>query len=542
MLTSHRLRCVVAVLLASLLTGSLPAQAGVQGDAAQGSRLYLDGVRADGTLLRARGVNGVVREGRDAACAACHRRSGYGSAEGPFGVRPIISSDLFQDRAPAAASARIAHQLGKPARPPYDGARLATALSSGIDPAGRVLDGLMPHYALSDGERRDLEAYLRTLGAGAPDGVDGEDIHFATVIQPGVAPQRRAALLGVLEAFVRDKNAAVRSEPARRSAGAMRMQRAYRRWVLHVWDLSGAPAGWSAQLEEYYRTRPVFALVSGVGDQDWGPIHRFSERRRLPCVLPVAVLPAMAEPNFYTLYFSGGILLEAEGLGRYLATQRHGRVTQVYRANDAVAHAAAQALRRAAGGSDLLVVDQVMDAAPGSAGPLGADGDTAVVAWLGAADLARVHIATAPVYVAQGMAQGMPSPGWERARLVTRWDSGEAHALRLRRVRDWLAARAIAPGDEEIQVNAWFAMTMLGEALMHMMDSFSREYLLELVEHNINVTILPSMYPHLSVGRDMRVAAHEVYIGQDSHPLSLSEPAAPPLADVVPGQPTKETP
>jgi hypothetical protein len=106
---------------------------------------------------------------------------------------------------------------------------------------------------------------------------------------------------------------------------------------------------------------------------------------------------------------------------------------------------------------------------------------------------------------------------------VARWEPAAQRAVRLRRVRDWLAARGIALVDEEVQVNAWFAMSMLGEALMHIMDSFSRDYLLEQVEHGLNVTILPSMYPHLSVGRDMRVAAHEVYIGGDGRALTQSD-------------------
>jgi len=529
--------CATAVLLAC--TGHAAA---ASGDAGRGMRLYLDGVRSDGTALHATGANGIARTGRDAACAACHRRSGFGSAEGPFGVRPVTSVDLFQDRPPVAASARIAHQLGKPPRPPYDSASFATALAAGIDSAGRPLGALMPRYTLTAAELRDLEAYLRTLGARPAEGVDGEDIHLATVIQPGVAPARRAALLGVLEAFVRDKNAAVRSEPARRRAGAMRMQRAYRRWVLHIWELDGAPAGWAGQLDALYRAQPVFALVSGLGDEDWAPIQAFSERRRLPCILPVARLPAVMEPNFYTLYFSGGVLLEAEGLGRHLAAAGRGRVTQLYREDDAVARAAAAILRRTLAGSAVVLSDQPLRFAPQAAMRAGADGDTAVVAWLNAPDLARMVPPAAPAWLAQSLLPEPPPPGWERAQRVSRWEPDAQRAARLRRVRDWLSARKIAPGDEEVQVDAWFAMAMLGEALMHMMDSFSREYLLEQVEHGINVTVLPAMYPHLSVGRDMRVAAHEVYLGQDSDPLSLSEPADVPAAERAPRHTAEEKP
>jgi hypothetical protein len=493
---------------------------------AAGERIYREGVTRSGALLRGAGVNGVRLEGRDAACSQCHRRSGFGTAEGAFVVRPISAVDLFQDRAPAASSQRIAHQLGVPVRPPYDDASLALALRAGVDVRGRPLGALMPRYALSAQDMRDLEAYLHTLGATPAPGVDEADLHLAVVIQPGVGDVRRAALLSVLDAFVRDKNAAVRSEPARRRAGAMRMQRAYRRWVLHVWQLEGPPSGWPAQLAQAYAAQPVFAMVSGIGDQDWTPIHRFSEDQRLPCILPLALLPARGEPNVYTIYFSDGLLLEAEGIARVLAARQApgqpGHVTQVYRSGDAAALAAATLLRGALAHTSLALEDQVL-AGAASATALGRADDVATVVWLGAADLARPPPA-APVLLARSLAPDPLPPGWTGARRVGRWDNGPAHQRRLLRALDWMKARAIPLRDEEVQVNAMFAMSMVGEALMHQLDSFSRDYLLESIEHEINVSILPSMYPHLSLGRDLRVAAHEVWLDGEPQPLGASDP------------------
>lgn len=507
----------------------VPAKAPAVAAAAAGEGIYRSGVTRDGTAIRGVGANGIVLQGQEAACAQCHRPSGFGTAEGAFVVRPITANDLFQERAPVASSPRIAHQLGKPQRPPYDDASLARTLRSGVDMRGEALSALMPRYALSAGELRDLSAYLHTLGAAPPEGVDDRDVHFATVIQPGVPASRRAALLAVFDAFIRDKNAAVRSEPARRSAGAMRMQRAYRRWVTHVWQLEGPPDGWGEQLERFYRAQPVFALVSGLGDQDWTPLHRFSERRRLPCILPQTLLPAAALPNRYTIYFSDGIILEAEGMARHLAgTLALGRVTQVYRGGDPLAEAAAAALRRALPSGRIELADQVLgdDAQPERR--LGRQGDIATVVWLDGGQLASLTPAPeVPVYLSGSLAPAAP-PGWERSLLVTRWDTGAAHERRVRRVRDWLRARAIPDGEEAVQVDALFALSMVGEAMMHMLDSFSREYLVELVEHNVNVTVLPSMYPHLSLGRDMRVAAHEVYVSGETEPVSASVAAAGP--------------
>jgi hypothetical protein len=531
---SRGLPCA-AVLAGALLWGPgapgapAPNEAPAGTAVAAGERIYREGITRDGTPLRGYGLNGLTLTGQDAACSQCHRRSGFGTAEGAFVVRPITGNDLFQERPPAAASARIAHQLGKPQRPPYDDAGLAAALRSGVDARGQALGGLMPHYPLAPADMRDLVAYLHTLGATAPDGVDGQDVHFATVIQPGVPAAQRAALLAVIDAFVRDKNAAVRSEPARRSAGAMRMQRAYRRWVPHVWQLDGPPAQWDAQLERFYRAQPVFALASGLGNADWSPIHRFSERRKLPCILPQALLPALALPNAYTIYFSGGILLEAEGMARHLAaTHAGGRVTQVYRAGDPLARAAAEALRRALPPGRLELADQVLAGAPAAGERWGRDGDVATVLWLDGGQLARApRPPDTPVLLSGALAPAGAPPAWERAALVSRWDSGDEHERRVRRARDWLKARSIPPGEEEVQVNTLFALSMVGEAMMHMLDSFSREYLVELVEHNVNVTVLPSMYPHLSLGRDLRVAAHEVYVGTAAEPVSASASTPP---------------
>lgn len=526
----------VAVLLAVgclLAQGAAAAQAAQKAPAvtaaAAGERIYRSGFTRDGSAIRGVGANGIVLQGQEAACAQCHRPSGFGTAEGAFVVRPITANDLFHERAPVAASQRIAHQLGKPQRPPYDDASLARTLRSGVDMRGEALGALMPRYALSAGDMRDLISYLHTLGAAPPEGVDDRDVHFGTVIQPGVPPSRRAALLAVLDAFIRDKNAAVRSEPARRSAGAMRMQRAYRRWVSHVWQLEGPPDGWGEQLERFYRSQPVFALVSGLGDQDWAPLHRFSERRKLPCILPQTLLPAVAAPNRYTVYFSDGIVLEADGLARHLAgTLAAGRVTQVYRGGDPLAEAAAAALRRALPADRIELADQVLRDQPLPDLRLGREGDIATVVWLDAGRLAGLPPpADGAIYLSGSLAPVAP-PGWERSALVTRWDTGAAHQRRVRRVRDWLRARAIPDSEEAVQVDALFALSMVGEAMMHMLDSFSREYLVELVEHNVNVTVLPSMYPHLSLGRDMRVAAHEVYVSGETEPVSASVAAAGP--------------
>lgn len=493
----------------------------------RGERIYRLGILPSGKPLRGMMANGAVREGLDAACTSCHRRSGFGIAEGPFVVRPITGPELFQTRAPVAATQRIAHQLGRPARPPYDSGSIGKAIREGIDVNGRAMSELMPRYALDASDMRSLASYLRSLSANRADGVDEAEIHLATVIQPGVSVARRSALLAVLQTFVHDKNAAVRSEPARRRAGAMRMYRAYRTWVLHVWQLHGAESSWPAQLEEHYRRHPVFALVSGIGDQSWAPIHAFSETRQLPCILPIASLPELSLPNFYTVYFSRGVTHEAQGVAHFLGSASTLRkIVQLFRADDPAGLAAASAFRTAlplaaARLTDVVLPDGSAQAALNAAA---ADGGAAVL-WLGRDDLAGLDMpaqGAGGIFLSNMLQADKSAERWHSAVQVSRWDHGARHQLRVKRATDWMAARGITAADEEAQVNALFAITLVGEVLAHMMDSFSREYFVEQVEHNVTTTTVPSMYPRLSLGPDQRFAASEVYIGQIATPVSGS--------------------
>ena len=117
--------------------------------------------------------------------------------------------------------------------------------------------------------------------------------------------------------------------------------------MLHVWDLKGPSDTWAAQLEAYYKAQPVFALVSGLGNASWRPIHDFSERFEVPCIFPQVDVPVLAERDFYTVYLSRGITLEAQALAQYLRDAgERGPVTQVFRRSDASA-AGADAFREA---------------------------------------------------------------------------------------------------------------------------------------------------------------------------------------------------
>jgi hypothetical protein len=258
----------------------------------------------------------VVLSGAEAACVNCHRRSGLGGSEGQNPIRPIVGRLLFTASQTEFARRRAVAGGAAEARPAYTRASLARALREGVDPGGRRLDALMPRYALGDDEIDQLYAYLAGLSAAAAPGVSDREIHFATIIAPGVDAERRRAQLDVLQAFFRDKNGNTRKEARRRDAGSEQMYLAYRTWVLHVWELDGAPETWHDQLAAHYREQPVFAVIGGLGSGSWQPVHAFCEGTGVPCVLPDVDYPVAAGAGYYALYFSRGIALEADVLAK----------------------------------------------------------------------------------------------------------------------------------------------------------------------------------------------------------------------------------
>ena len=66
-----------------------------------GRRIYEDGVLPDGGALVAKRPEGLMLEGRYAACGTCHRPSGMGSVEGvgeqAILVPPVAGPVLFAD-------------------------------------------------------------------------------------------------------------------------------------------------------------------------------------------------------------------------------------------------------------------------------------------------------------------------------------------------------------------------------------------------------------------------------------------------------------
>jgi hypothetical protein len=513
-------------LAAAALVAALAAPAGPAPPAAAGERLYRDGVLPSGRPLRGAREAGAGVEGRAAACATCHRRSGLGSWEGQSVIPPIIGRYLFRPGARNVEDPDLPHVQGfVPRREAYTDATLARAIRDGVDPQGRRLGYLMPRYDLDAATMRALVAYLRTLTSGPVPGVAGDTLQFATVVAPGADPVARQGMLDVLERFFADKNAGYRGEtpPLLSTRGVM--YRVNRKWQLHVWTLAGPPETWERQLEARMAETPVFAIISGIGGGTWAPVHRFCERAAVPCLLPNVDAPVDAERDFYPVYFSKGVLLEAQLVARRLreeAVPRVRRVVQVYRQGDA-GEAGARALAASAG-EGVEVSARPLPPAPGDARETlraalrDAAPDDALVLWLRPADLkALPAVPPARAVFVSGLLAGLeraPLPAAWRAlaRLTYPFDLPDQRRVRMNFPLGWFTVRHIPVVDERVQTDTYLACVILSETVGHMLDSFVRDYLVERLEMTLSHRLVNGYYPRLGLAPGQRFASKGGYL------------------------------
>jgi cytochrome c553 len=503
----------------------LAASWALAGDVTLGQRLYREGLLASGRPVVATSVKQNLQlSGDRAACSSCHRRSGFGSSEGYKPIRPLGGRYLFE--AVNAPNPRLlqAHASAAAMRPAYTDATLARALREGVDAAGRPLDGVMPRYPLGDADMGHLVAYLKTLSTTPAPGVTDTTLHFATIVDAAADPGQRQAMLDILAAFFRDKNAGTRLEGERAKRppwDQAREYQAYRTWKLHVWTLDGPPAGWRRQLDAYYRQQPVFAVLGGIGSGSWQPVHAFCEATELPCLFPNVALPPQT-PGQYALYFSRGLALEAEALAVHLERSREtGPVLQIYR--DGAGSTAAQALRRALAATGFT--GDVQDRAVGPEVSLdaafwrgiAAAQPAALVLWLKPADLAALSALDPPprqLFFSASLSglPALPAALIERTRFTYPYELPQLLDRRLQRLHAWLRMKRIPAQPGPIQANTFFAVSMAGEALMHLVDDYSREYFIERIEHGTDNALAPSAYPRPSLGPGQRYASKGSYI------------------------------
>ncbi|BBI99712.1 cytochrome c [Ferrigenium kumadai] len=468
-----------------------------------GRRIYQEGVLPSGAPLHGVRMAGSVVSGTEAACVNCHRRSGMGGVEGDIQVSPINGRFLFAqlgDKALATMDPRVGKRMNQ-AHAPYNDESLGTAIRRGINNSGREMSAVMPRYTLDEPEMKALTAYLSQLSGQWSPGVTAETIRFATVIAPDVEPERRKVLIDMMRTAFNQKNGSTvtASNPRGRrhmTSAAEFVLGTERKWELDIWELQGPPESWGGQLDELYRQQPVFALVSGVSNSTWQPVHDFCEREKVPCWFPSVDLPPVTQA-FYPVYFSRGVALEAGVLARHLTDkgrQRPQRLVQIYR-DDTVGRAAASALTQALAGSGIAVEDRVLS--EGSSEALrnvmaGIGPKDKVMFWLRPVDMSALGNEPPPAAsyfsaVLSGGEQGPFSAAWKRsARLVYPYELPDKRQTNLAYFHQWLEMRKLALVDEPLQSEVFFALNFLTDMVAEMLDNLYRDYLMERAETMIS--------------------------------------------------------
>ena len=526
------LRATVVGLLWFGLAVAVRAAAATASD--PGAAIYLQGVLTTGEpLAGVREAGGPRVKGMDAACVNCHHRSGLGTTEGRVTIPPITGQYLFHPRSATRDDLALPYvQSAHGNRNPYTDATLARSIRQGIDSEGRPLGFLMPRFALGDADMAALIGYLKKLDSPQVPGVTATVLHFATIVTPDADPVKRSGMLDVLQHYFADKNAfPFGPSPPMRSSGktlySKSMYMANRRWQLHVWELTGPAAGWRAQLERHLAQEPVMAVVSGLGGSNWAPVHEFCEQERLPCLFPSVEVPVVARREFYSLYFSQGVLLEAGLLAGRIAAPAGSSpvaqsVDQVYRADDS-GEPAARALVAALKVRGVAVHDHPIAAGAGETGLAealhAAAAADVLVLWLRPSDLAmlgEVPVAPRAVFVSglMGGLEGAPlPPAWRaRTQLTYPFDLPDRRGVRVTYPLEWFSIRHIPVVAEQVQIDTYLACGLLAETLSHMADVFARDYLVERMEEMLEHRLMTGYYPRLTLAEGQRFASKGGYV------------------------------
>ncbi|CAB3803285.1 cytochrome C [Pararobbsia alpina] len=537
------LRCCVAspcapfaiwvILIVALFGSSLRCASAA--DKGEIEALYRQGILPSGAPLVGQRAAGMQIRGTDAACVSCHRRSGLGTAEGLIVIPPITSRYLFRPATSANDDMDFRYMPGYVdlKRQPYTEATLAAAIRSGVGRDGKPLNALMPRFDIDDATMAKLIGYLGGLSSTLSPGVTDDTLHFATIVTPDADQAGRDGMLAVLRQFFSDHNDFLRGGAKPMVSNRKLPYRVTRRWQLHIWELQGQPETWGQQLHEKLAAEPVFAVVSGIGGKTWAPVHRFCESEALPCLFPNVEVPVVAEQDFYNVYFSRGVLLEADLIASRLLPPAgappaagHGdarpRVVQVFQEGDIGEDGARQLSADLSVSRHAVRIDRPLhrNATPADIGRAvsGLKPDDVVVLWLRPSALASLPPSPpgAIVYVSGLMG------GLEHATLPTAWRDTAILTYPvdlpvLRRVAmnfplAWFQVRHVPVTNERVQANTYLGCQILSEGITGILDLFHRDYLVEQLENMLSQRRVNGYFPRLTLAPGQRFASKGGYL------------------------------
>lgn len=465
----------------------------------EGRKIYQAGELPNGELITAVGAGKTELIGSQASCANCHKGSGLGGVEGNESIPPITGDALFGGGQAVVVeydkqfnkqfSSQAAH---------YDDKTLANAIRLGKHITGRKLSHLMPHYTLTDGQIRALSAYLKTLSKAISSGVDETSIHLATVITPNVSEEKRAIYIRTLTDLINNHNVNVSSGQRQRIPPIERKLNSRRKWSLAIWDLHGPSSTWGDQLIQRQNEKPVFALLSGLSDEDWQPVASFCENNKVPCWFPsIENNPDTHSNPQFNLYFSKGIALDAEVLHKALLAKNNKphKIIQIINHTRA-SESAADILHQLFNTEPHIEISQLYYSAQAPALNEINDklkqlnSDDVVIAWLPPDELNPivnvVQSLKATLYLSSSLfGEQVPKDITALNNDLYLIDKLELPTLReanLLRFKSWLKYRDIPLIDEKMQSEVYFAYNSFSWIVSSMLNNYYTDYLIERAE------------------------------------------------------------
>ena len=526
-----------------------------------GERIYQQGIDSSGEPLQGQTEGDIEFTDAHFNCAQCHRRSGYGASEGGNYVLPVTGESLFNsrnfDRADlfkklfkeSQSSLFWARMRSSYQRPAYTDESLALAIREGIDPSGRKLNPLMPRYKINDKDMASLLDYLKNLASKNDPGVDENSIYFATIVSKNANSKKKEAMISTISKFVEWLNLETKGNqnhpnfsPNYRSD----LAKGFRIWNHVVWELSDNPKEWPKELAANYEKTPVFAFIGGMVEGDWTQIHEFCEQNKVPCLFPLTESPPLDSPSHYSIYFNEGLLLEAKAIAKFLRSEKKPDLPK------SVA---------------LIYPDDLQESNPAKvfAQKLSADKTFAieaisiknienfrldwakylqdhpqkntVVVWPGrlkeaifseimakAGQIDRIFL---PSELLLSDWKGLSKELLAKFYFSYPYELPSAYHPHAYRIRAWMNTRGLKIEDIRTQFNTYYALTLLQSSLEHVVDHFSREYLLEYIEHEAENALNPGTFPKLSLGPEQRFASKGAYLVQlNSAENSLFSPVS----------------